>query len=173
MIWSAQGGSAVTMKTSLPVLALGILASALAARPVAAATATTSISVSATVQASCLVSTTATAFRTYAAAVDPASAVSVNCSNSTPYNVSLSAGLAPGATGTIRAMTGPGVALLGYALLANSSGIVNWGQALRNEPVAGPGSTSTPLLSIHGRISAAQCAAAGACADTVIVVVTY
>jgi len=163
----------MTMKTTLPVLALGILASALAARPVAAATPSASISVSATVQASCLVSATTTAFKSYAAAADATPAVSVACSNSTPYNVSLSAGLAPGATGTIRAMTGSGGALLGYALLANSRGIVNWGQALRNEPVTGSGSGSAPLPAINDQIPAAQYVAPGSYADTISVTVTY
>lgn len=161
------------MRSTLPVLTLGILATALAARPVEAATASASISVTATVQASCLASTTATAFRTYAAAAGAASAISVACSNSTPYNVSLSASLTPGATGTMREMSGSGGALLGYALCANSQGIVNRGQAFGAGMLANSDSGSTTALAIHGQAPAAQSATAGPFPGTVIVVVTY
>ncbi|MGD1107171.1 MAG: spore coat protein U domain-containing protein [Terracidiphilus sp.] len=161
------------MKTTLLVLALGVLASALAARPLAAATASASISVTATVQASCQVSTTATAFRAYAAPADAASSVSVACSNSTPYNVNLSATSAPGATGTIRPMTGSGFVLLGYALNSNPRGTANWRQALGTDAAAGFGSGSAPELAILGQFSAGQYATADAYADTMMVVVTY
>jgi spore coat protein U-like protein len=161
------------MKPTLPVLALGILASALAARPVSAATATPSISVTATVQASCLAAVTATAIRTYAAAADAASAVSVACSNSTPYNVSLVAALAPGATGTIRELSGSGFAMLGYALGLNSRGIVNQGQSVGTYKAGGSVSGSAPLLAINDEIPAAQCPTPDTYADTMMVVVTY
>lgn len=161
------------MKNTLLVLALGVLASALAARPVAAATASASISVTATVQASCLVSATATAFRTYAAPADPASAVSVACNNSTPYSVTLSATSAPGAKGIIRPTTGSGFVLLGSALSPNIRGIANWGQALSADAAAGFGSGSAPELAILRQLSAGQYATAGAYADTIMVVVTY
>jgi spore coat protein U-like protein len=174
MSWSAQGGSAVTMRSTFPVLTFGILASALAGRPVAAATASASISVTATVQASCVVSATATAFGTYAAAAaNAASAVSVACSNSTPYNVSLSTAIAPGAAVAIQKMTGSGVALPGYAQRSNFRHIVNWGQPLGVDTAAGFGSSSAPVLAIHRRISAWQDVATGADVDTVTVVVTY
>jgi spore coat protein U-like protein len=162
------------MRSTFPVLTFGILASALAGRPVAAATASASISVTATVQASCVVSATATVFGTYAAAAaNAASAVSVACSNSTPYNVSLGAAMAPSATVAIRKMTGSGVVLPGYALRSNSRGIVNWGQPLSAGTAAGSGSSSAPVLAIDRRISAWQYATAGADVDTMIVIVTY
>lgn len=174
MSWSAQGGSAVTMRSTFPVLTLGILASALAARPVTAATASASISVSATVQASCIVSASATAFGTYAAAAaNAASAVSVACSNSTPYNVSLSAAMAPGAAVAIRKMTGSRVALPGFAHRSNFRRIVNWGQSLNADTAAGSGRSSAPVLAIDRRISTWQYAVADADVDTITVVVTY
>ncbi len=162
------------MRSTFPVLTLGILAAALAARPVAAATASASISVTATVQASCLVSATATAFGTYAgAAANAASAVSVACSNSTPYNVSLSTAVAPGAAVANREMTGSGVALPGFALRSNFRRMVNWGQPLLVDTAAGSVSSSAPVLAIHRRISAWQYPTAGAGVDTITVVVTY
>ncbi len=159
------------MRSTLRVLALGILASGLAVRPVAAATASASLSVTATVQVSCLVSATATAFRPHAA--DAASAVSVACSNSTPYSVRLSAALVPGAASAIQKMTRSGVVLPGYVLSSNSRGVVKCGQALGADAVAGSGSGAAPVLAIHGRISAAKSASAAAFADTMTVLVTY
>lgn len=156
----------------MPVFALCVLTSGLATRPANAATASASFSVSATVQASCLAAVSATAIRTYAAAADAASAVSVACSNSAPYSVSLDSGLAHDAAVALRPMTGSGFALLGYALGPSLRGIANGRQA-RNYDPTGFGNSSALELTIHGRIPAAQCAQPGPFADTMIVVVSY
>lgn len=161
------------MRLTLPVIALGILASGLAVRPLDAAISSDSLSVTATVQASCLVSTTDTVFRTYAAAANTASAVSVACSNSTPYMVTLSAAMAPVAAVTGRQMTGSGFAMLGYELSSNPRGVANMRQDTSTDSAAGFGSGSNSLLAIHDQIPAAQCAIPDACIDTIIVVVTY
>ncbi len=146
------------MRFTLPFLASGILVSGLAVGPVDAATPNASISVSVKVQTSCLVSATATAFRTYTAAVDAASTVSVVCSSSTPYNIRLSPVLPRGATEGMQEMTVSRVALLGHLLSSNPRGIVNRRQALGEDTAAASGAGSAP---------------AGANADTVTVVVTY
>jgi spore coat protein U-like protein len=162
------------MKSALSVVALGLLAFGLAPRLAVAATASTSFGVTATVQATCLVSASSMRFGIYTgAAVNATAAVSVNCTNSTPYNVGLSAGLAPGATVANRKMIGPGSALLGYALTSNSQGLVNWGQTAGTDTVAGTGNGSVQALSVHGQIPAGQYVPAGAYADVVTVTVTY
>jgi spore coat protein U-like protein len=162
------------MKSALSVLALGFLASGLAPLPAVAATASSSFGVTATVQAACVVSASAMTFGLYAgSAMNATSTVSVNCTNSTPYNVGLGAGLAPGATVASRKMTGPGSALLSYALASNSPGIVNWGQTVGTDTVAGTGNGFPQTLSIHGQIPPGQYVAAGAYADTITVTVTY
>lgn len=166
------GGSAVTMKTTLPVLVLGFLASALTARPVAAATASASISVSATVQVSCLVSAATSTFRIYASA-PAASAASVACSNSAPYTVTLIATSAHGAVRDLRETTDSGVILQRYALSSKSRASANWGQALSTRTVAVFGGGFVQELAIHGRLSATQGAMPGLNPDTMIVVVTY
>ena len=155
------------------VFTLAIPALCLVAKPANAATPSASISVSATIQASCLVSTTDTVFRTYAAAAHAASAVSVACSNFVPYNVSLSAAMAPGATGTAGRMTGSSFALLGYALTSNHRAIANRPQDLSTDSAAGFGGGSNSLLAIHDQIPAAQYVAPGSYADTISVTVTY
>ena len=94
------------MKYTSLAFTLGFLASALASRPVLAATQTALLSVSATVVSSCRISAPATASTSYTAArANPASPVSVNCTMPTPYNVSYSTGPAPNVTMTTRKRT--------------------------------------------------------------------
>jgi spore coat protein U-like protein len=162
------------MKSVLPTFALGFLVLGLATKPAAAATATTTFSVTATVQSTCLVSATAMAFGTYTGAVATStSAVSVTCTNTTPYNVGLSAGLATGATVTTRQMTGPASALLGYALFSNSARTTNWGQTIGTDTVTGTGNGAAQALTVYGQATAGQFVAPGAYTDTITATVTY
>jgi spore coat protein U-like protein len=161
------------MKTTLSALALAILASGPAVMSVAAATASASIGVSATVQASCLASTSGTVFRTDSAPSNAASAVSITCSNSVPYTVTLSATAAPGATVARRQMTISDFSLLGHALISNILGTANRGQAVSAGTVGELGSCSNSLLAIRHQLPAAQYATPSAYSDAMIVVVTY
>jgi spore coat protein U-like protein len=151
---------------------LAILAPALAIGSIHAATASASFSVSATVQASCLAAVTARALRTYNAAADAASAVSVACSNSALYSVSLDSGPVYDAAPALRPMPGAGFALLGNVLGSDLTGIAIGRQA-RNYDPTGFGNSSALELAIHGRIPAAQCTVPGTYPDTMIVVVAY
>jgi spore coat protein U-like protein len=164
-----------SMKSGLSAFALSFLALGLASRPaVAATTATTTFAVTATVQATCLVSATAMAFGTYTGVLaNSTSTVSVTCTNTTPYNVGLSAGLATGATVTARKMTGPAAALLGYALFSDAARSVNWGQTIGTDTVTGIGNGSAQALTVYGQTAAAQYVAPGAYADTITATVTY
>jgi spore coat protein U domain-containing protein, fimbrial subunit CupE1/2/3/6 len=162
------------IKSALPAVALGVLALGLTSRPALAATATTTFSVTATVQATCLVSATAMAFGTYTGALATStSAVSVTCSNTTPYNVGLSAGLATGATVIARQMTGPASAVLGYALFSDPSRTVNWGQTIGTDTVTGTGNGTAQALNVYGQATAGQFVAPGAYSDTITATVTY
>ena len=159
---------------TLPAFALGFLTFGLAPMPSIAATTTTTFSVTATVQSTCLVSATALAFGTYTgAAATSTSAVSVTCTNTTPYNVGLSAGLATGATVTTRSMTGPAAALLGYALFSDAARTVNWGQTIGTDTVTGTGNGSAQAITVYGQAAASQYVAPGAYADTITATVTY
>src|SRR5437667_2090328 len=91
------------IKSALSAAVLGSLALVGAPTSAIAATTTTTFAVTATVQATCVVSATTMAFGTYTGVVaNSTSTVSVTCTNTTPYNVGLSAGLATGATVTTR-----------------------------------------------------------------------
>jgi spore coat protein U-like protein len=101
------------------------------------------------------------------------SSVSVTCTNPTPYNVSLSSGLAPGSTVVTGKMIRSFPGLLGYALASNSQATVNWGQTVGAATVAGAGNDSAQTLSVQGQVSSGQHVASSGFGDTIIVAVTY
>ena len=162
------------VKFALPSAILGFLALGLAPPPADAATVTTSFAVSATVAPICSASATSLGFGTYTGLVVSASStVSVTCTNTTAYTVSLSAGLATGATVTTRKMTGPASALLAYALFRDAGHTLNWGVTAGTDTVAGTGNGSAQPITVYGQIPTAQYVAPGVYADTITVTVTY
>jgi spore coat protein U-like protein len=88
------------MKSARFVLLLGFLVLNLSAMPLFAATSTASFSVTATVQATCQVSTTAQASKADTAAwmANASSNVSVTCTSPTPYSVHYRSGSTAGAS---------------------------------------------------------------------------
>lgn len=131
-----------------------------------------SFTVTATVAANCLISTTNLAFGNYVGTQLNASAtVAVNCTNTTSYNVGLNAGTATGATVTTRKMKF-GTALLNYALFSNSGRTINWGSTSA-QGVAGTGSGSNQQIIVYGRVAAGQYVVPGAYSDAIIATVTY
>jgi spore coat protein U-like protein len=141
--------------------------------PAVAATATATMTVSATVDATCLITATPLAFGAYAGTqTDATSTLSVTCSNTTPYNVGLDAGLATGATVTSRAMTITGASLL-YSLFQDAGRTTNWGNTVGTDTVAGTGTGSAQTLTVYGRIEAGQFVTPGAYTDTITATVTY
>jgi spore coat protein U-like protein len=141
-----------------------------------AATASTTILVTATVASACIVVATPLAFGVYdptsATPTDGTATVAVTCTTGTAYTVGLSAGAGTGASTTVRKMTF-GVNTLNYALYSNAGRSTNWGNAIGTDTV---GATATGLLTNHtvyGRIPAAQTVPLGAYVDTISVVVTY
>jgi spore coat protein U-like protein len=163
------------IQSSLPAAILGCLALGIVPTSVNAATVTTTFAVTATVQATCLVSATPMTFGTYTGVqlASTTSTVSVTCTNTTPYNVGLNAGVAAGATVTARSMTGPGSALLGYSLFSDSARTVNWGQTIGTDTVTGAGNGAAQAITVYGQVAAAQYVAPGAYTDTITATVTY
>jgi spore coat protein U-like protein len=160
--------------SALSAAVLGVFVLSLASMPADAATATTTFGVSATVAATCLISATPLGFGSYTGLVDPASStVTVTCTNTTPYNVGLSAGLATGATVTTRSMTGPAAALLGYGLFSDSGHTTNWGITISTDTVTGTANGAAQPITVFGQIPAAEFIAPGAYADTITATVTF
>ena len=156
------------LTSAVPAAIFGILAMGLP-HTAAAATATAPIAVSATVQATCIVSTTAMSFGTYTGTVLPStSTVTVQCTNTTPYTLGLNAGVASGATVTNRSMTGPGSALLNYGLYTDSGHTTNFAT------LASTNGTGSPIVTtVYGQVAAGQYVAPGSYTDTITATVTY
>lgn len=141
-----------------------------------AATAGTTILVTAAVAQACIVVATPLVFGVYdptaATPTDGTATVAVTCTTGTSYTVGLSAGAGTGATTSVRKMTF-GANILNYTLSQNATHATNWGNAVGTDTVAG---TATGLLTNHtvyGRIPATQTVPLGAYVDTVAVTVTY
>jgi spore coat protein U-like protein len=136
-------------------------------------TVTTSLTLTVVIEPACTISANPLSFGNYSGAlVDATTTVSVTCTDTTPYDVGLSAGNGTGATVTSRKMTGPGGASLNYSLFSNSSYTTNWGNSAGSW-VTGIGNGTSQTLSVYGQIPANQHPAAGNYTDTVIATVTY
>ena len=155
-------------------LMAGLACLGLGSAPGEAVTSTTAFNVSATVQATCLISATDLAFGTYTgSAIDATSTISVTCTNTTAYNVGLDAGTGSGALVSSRKMTGPSAATLNYALFSNSARSSNWGNTVGTDTVSGTGNGNAQTLTVYGRVAASQYVQPGAYSDTITATVYY
>ena len=138
-----------------------------------AATTTASLTVTASVAATCLISATDMAFGVYGGFVTNAtSSISVTCTNTTPYNVGLDGGTAPGGHPQNRRMRGPGGSL-SYSLFRDSARTLIWGETIGTNTVNGTGTGSAQLLTVYGQIPAGQAIAPGGYLDTITATITY
>ena len=144
--------------------------------PANAATATTSLGISATVQATCLISTTNLAFGTYTGLVVAGTAtLSVTCTNTTPYTVGLSSGngTTPPATVTTRHMMG-GTVGLNYVLTQDAAHATNWGNTPTTDtPASALGTGAAVPITVYGQVAAGQFVAPGIYTDTVTATVNF
>jgi spore coat protein U-like protein len=135
---------------------------------------TAQFSVTATVQPSCLISTTALNFGVYARAlVNATSTVTVTCTNSTTFNVGLNAGVGSAATVTSRKITSPASATLKYSLFRNSARTQNWGNTVGTDTVAGTGNGAAQSITAYGQMAAGQSGNPAVYTDTITATVTY
>ena len=158
-----------------------LLASALLACGVSmATTAGNTFQVTATVISACTVSGTALNFGSSidplaaATPLDASSTLSVQCTNTTPYAVSLNAGSNAGgaANFTTRAMKS-GANSLGYQLYLDAGRATVWGNGTASSTVSGTGTGSTQSLTIYGRLPSLANVVPGSYTDTVTVTVSY
>lgn len=163
-------------RPAAPALLLAAFAAVLGAAPVPAraATATTTMAVSATVPASCTVAVQPMAFGTYnSAQTDANSTISVTCTTGTGFSVGLDAGGGLGATVAQRHMTGPGGATLNYSLYNNVARTALWGNTLGTDVLSSIGTGSAQAITVYGRVPANQMPAPGLYTDSVTVTLTY
>jgi spore coat protein U-like protein len=165
------------MKNSFKALALIAASPLLWLSPALAVTASGNMTVRITIQAECKVQTaTDLDFGTAGvidANVDQTSTISVQCTNSTPYNVGLGAGAGAGATTAIRKMTGPASAVVNYSLYRDPARALLWGTTIGTDTVAGTGNGAAQPLTVYGRVPPQTTPGAGIYTDTVAITVTY
>lgn len=103
---------------------------------------------------------------------DATSTFSVQCTNTTPYNIGLNAGTTTGGTTTTRLMTF-GSATVSYKMYADSSRSTNWGNTVGTDTVSGTGNGAAQSYTIYGRVPAQTTPAPATYTDTVTITVTY
>jgi spore coat protein U-like protein len=129
----------------------------------------------ATLQASCAVTA---ANMVFSGALSPTSSLSarstvtVVCTNGTPYEVGLSAGMGVGATIAARKMTGPNGQTIGYGLFRDPAHTLLWGDVAGLQS-SGVGVGGPLTLSVYGFAPAQNMPMAGLYADTITVTLTY
>jgi len=100
------------------------------------------------------------------------SALAVQCTSGTAYNVGLDPGQASGATVTTRQMMN-GSNTLNYALYADNGRTMNWGNTIGTDTVAGTGSGATQSLTVYGQIPAGQNPVPGLYTDTITATLNF
>lgn len=108
-----------------------------------------------------------------ATAVDATSAITVQCTNGTPYDIGLNEGLGTGATVDARLMTGTGSETVTYSLYTDAGHTSVWGNTTGNDTVAGTGNGSEQAYTVYGQVPAQPTPAPGTYSDTITVTVTY
>jgi spore coat protein U-like protein len=123
-------------------------------------TVTTTFQVQITLVASCAISANNLNFGSgvglLTAAVSGSSTVSVTCSNTTPYNVSLDGGTVSGSTVTSRLMAGTAAGntgtTLGFQLYSNSGLTTVWGNTIGTNTVSGTGNGTAQTINVYGQV---------------------
>ena len=140
---------------------------------------TSSLSASVTYVAACqsLTSSTLSFGSTglLAADVDAITTLGVQCTNSTPYKVGLSAGNGSGATTTTRKMTGPGSHTVSYQMFRDAGRTQNWGNDTTGgtDTNNGSGSGGSQSYTVYGRVPPQATPPAGTYSDTIVFTVAY
>lgn len=142
-----------------------------------AQTATGSFQVRITIQAECRVNAaTVLDFGTagvIAANIDQQSAISVQCTNGTPYNVGLNFGTGAGGSITNRFMTGPAGATVAYNLYRDTARTLPWGNTVGTNTLAATGNGGVQTVPVFGRVAPQTTPAPGVYTDTVTITVTF
>lgn len=153
------------------------LAALLVPAGLGAQTATDSFEVRITIAAECQITSTETldfgSVGVLNTAIDATATLQVTCTNSTPYDIGLDAGLGLGATTAARLMTGGGGAQVGYQLFRDPARTAGWGDTIGANTQTSTGTGSAQSFTVYGRVAAQATPAPGNYSDTVTVTVTY
>lgn len=170
-------------KALVAVAAFGMM-TMLSGESAQATTQTSNLTVSAFVNGSCTISTTALNFGNYDTVLQAASpldnssgGVALTCTNTMPYTLRLGQGTNADAGSTadapVRRMLGPVAGqYLGYQLYRDVAGGSVWGDTVATGK-AGTGTGAVQNHTVFGRIPAAQAPVGGAYNDTVVATVEF
>lgn len=138
------------------------------------------VQVSATILVSCQVAGTVLSFGgsinplTASSAVDASSTLNVTCTNTTPFSLSLNAGLnAGGASNFGGRVMKNGTNSLPYQLYLDAARSTVWGDGAGSSVYHGTGTGNSQAVAIYGRLPSLAQVAPGSYSDTVTVTVSY
>lgn len=142
----------------------------------AGTSATTSFTASLNVAKDCLVSATNVNFGSHgilSSNVDTTGGVSVTCSPTTPYSVSLGNG--QNGTGPVarRMRKGVGTEYITYGLYRDEDRLLPWGDTVPTNTVAGTGNGLARNIPVYARVPPQNTPSPGLYTDTVVITVTY
>jgi spore coat protein U-like protein len=101
------------------------------------------------------------------------SVITVQCTNTTPFNIGLNAGSGASATVTNRLMTGTGGATVAYSLYQTAAHDTVWGNTVGTNTVSGTGTGAAQQYTVYGRVFPQNTPAPGVYTDTVTATITY
>jgi spore coat protein U-like protein len=130
-----------------------------------------------TIQAQCTLQSVSSSLQfgtqgVLASAVAAQAAIGVQCTNTTPFNVGLSAGSGSGATVANRLMTG-GSATVSYSVYHDASHTQVWGVTSGTDTLASTGTGAVQNFNLYGQVGAQTTPAPGSYSDTLAVTITY
>jgi len=163
---------------SFVAVALAATVAMVSSVPAIAGSTSSNLSVSATVNAQCTVTTGAVAFGTYnplaATSNDATGTLNVTCTNGTPWTAAAGVGTGTGASMATRRMTS-GSNLLDYVLYTDSGRTTVWGDGSSSTSTVGStGTGAAQPTTIYGRLPGGQSSApVGSYADTVAVTIAF
>src|SRR4029077_10267178 len=166
-------GSYTSTFTANPFIRYGNLGSA--SCPTGGLTSSTSFSTTATVSSTCNVSATTVNFGAQgvlAGNKDAQGTLSIQCSPSLPYTVSLNGGSSGAADPTQRKMSFSG-ANVTYGLYQDVSRSLPWGSTVGINTTSGTGSGVTQTQTVYGRVPSQTTPKPGTYTDSVIATVGY
>lgn len=159
---------------------LGLGAALFQGESAQAATATATLNVSANVVSTCLISTTPVNFGNYDGLAGPlngAGQVSVTCTDTQPWEITLGEGANAGAgslpTAPIRRMTDGSGNFLDYGLFSDAGHATNWQNVTGASMPSGIGNGLAQSTPVYGQIPGGQSVPVGAYTDAVIATVNY
>jgi spore coat protein U-like protein len=143
--------------------------------PTGGLTASTSFSATATVLSSCNVNSTTVNFGTagiLSGNTDAQGTLSIQCSPSLPYTVSLDGGISGATDPAQRKMSFSG-ANVTYGLYRDSARTQPWGSTVGTNTTSGTGTGATQMQTVYGRVAAQTTPGPGTYSDSVVVTVGY